>query len=148
MNKSRDWKHTIRSVFEIRGILFFGFGDQRLVRFWKSPSYSLGKAEADLFLQCSDHECFLGVLQGQFHVFHPVNKSVIAYTPITLWSYHSVHFQVKPKLLRWCENQSINLYSNSRSIASTFLYRYRMARPRLGAIAAGAILQASVKTEW
>lgn len=49
-NDRENSKLTIRFILKIRGILFFSFGDQRLVRFWKSPSYSLGKAETNLFL--------------------------------------------------------------------------------------------------
>ena len=36
-------------------------------------------------------------------------------------STHSVHFQVKPKLLRWWANQSVNRLTSSRSMRGWFL---------------------------
>lgn len=61
--------------------------------------------------------------------------------------YHSVHFHLKSKLLRWWANQSVNLPVSSMSIQSMCLNRNRIALPRVGAIAAGANLQLSVITE-
>ena len=56
-----DCRLTIGIVFEIRSILLFSLGYQRLVGFWESPSNSLGEAETDFFLQGSDHESFFGM---------------------------------------------------------------------------------------
>ena len=91
--------HTIRLVFERWSVLFCLFGYQRSVRFWQGVSNAFGEAETNLLFQCTYDESLLRVHVGELDVIDPIlDKHDILC--LCRGSYHSLHFQVKPKLLR------------------------------------------------
>ena len=93
-------RHTLVIILEIRRVLLFGRRDQGLIRLWQGASDSLSEAESNLLLQSADHESFLGVYYIESYITDPTEKSMAAPRDGSGRSHHSVHFQVKPKLLK------------------------------------------------
>jgi len=90
---------TLIIEFEVWRILFFLCRDERLVWLGQCPLDPLCKAQSDLLVKGGNNECFPRVNVGEFDVINPNLVSKIPYY-LPIETYHSVHFQVKPKLDR------------------------------------------------
>ena len=61
----------IRVVLEVRSVLLFGSGNERLVWFGEGATDALGKGQTDFLLKCTSNECLFWVDKRKFDIINP-----------------------------------------------------------------------------
>lgn len=99
--RRRVEKLTIRRVLEIRCVFLFPFRNQVLVWVRESAPNTLCKAQPDLLVEGTIDKSHPRVNQRQLQVINPNAWSADLYCVLYVhMPYHSLHFQVNPKLLK------------------------------------------------
>lgn len=65
------WSLTVGIVLKVWDVLLLCFGDQGLIWLWESSPDALREAEADLFFQSADYECFLRLCKRNLDIIDP-----------------------------------------------------------------------------